>query len=111
VTLKNLLTMENVGTLNYESILTDEGEQIVKHLSSLDMNEDLAEKVRSDLESWKERERQKLQKEVHNGVFRVVEVEGQGGILPYRRRPHSGPFNYSRCDTKHRLPCTITPFF
>jgi len=21
-----------------------------------------------------------------------------------------GPLNYSRCDTKHRLPCTITPF-
>jgi len=22
-----------------------------------------------------------------------------------------GPLNYSRCDTKHRLPCTITPFY
>jgi len=21
-----------------------------------------------------------------------------------------GPLNYGRCDTKHRLPCTITPF-
>jgi len=34
-----------------------------------------------------------------------------------RRRPHSGPIElqvYSRCDTKHRLPCTIpviTPFY
>jgi len=27
--------------------------------------------------------------------------------------PVSGeyPLNYSRCDTKHRLPCTITPFY
>jgi len=22
-----------------------------------------------------------------------------------------GPFNYTRCDTKHRLPCTIIPFY
>jgi len=38
---------------------------------------------------------------------RNVVVEGQaldvGHIV--------GPLNYSRCDTKHRLPCTITPFY
>jgi len=39
-------------------------------------------------------------------VFVVVVVEGQGAILPI-----VDPLNYGRCDTKHRLSCSITPFY
>jgi len=37
-------------------------------------------------------------------------VEGQGGIFALDIDHIVGPLNYSRCDTKHRLPCTITTF-
>jgi len=38
-------------------------------------------------------------------------VEGQGGIYALDVGHIVGPLNYSRCDTKHRLPCTIAPFY
>jgi len=38
-------------------------------------------------------------------------VEGEGGIFALDVGHIVGPLNYSRCDTKHRLPCTITPFY
>jgi len=41
----------------------------------------------------------------------VVVVEGQGGIFAVDVGHIVGPLNYSRRDTKHRLPCTITPFY
>jgi len=41
----------------------------------------------------------------------VVVVEGQGGIFALAVGHIVGTSNYSRCDTKHRHPCTITPFY
>jgi len=37
-------------------------------------------------------------------VSRVREVREDVGLIV-------GPLNYSRGDTNHRLPCTITPFY
>jgi len=42
----------------------------------------------------------------------VVVVEGHAGKHFALDVGHIvGPLNYSQCDTKHRLPCTITPFY
>jgi len=41
----------------------------------------------------------------------VVVVRGSGRHFALEVGHIVGPLNYSRCDTKHRLPCTITPFY
>jgi len=40
-----------------------------------------------------------------------VVVGGQGSIFALGVGYIVGPLNYNRCDNKHRLPCTITPFY
>jgi len=45
------------------------------------------------------------------GTYSVTCCWESGRHLPLDVSCIVGPLNYSRCDTKHRLPCTITPFY
>lgn len=66
--MKNLLSVEDIGTFTYQPYLKNKGPQLLRELTNV-KEELTADRFKDELKAWKEKERERLKQEVFDLIF------------------------------------------